>query len=204
MSPHFARCNVLLAACVLLASLSSATHAHDNTDQEWAENTVNDLFMRARSYEESRDSLLAMRTYQTALRVLPADLRIRRKLLAIHRSVVATVPVHHDGRILLLPIFGRPSTVPAPATPGSADSLVAAFFRWQKIPIFRSDSDKCAAHQANLDSKLFTIMGQTCLSTLYVETHNAVQVCARRKSRALPSKRTELGPARVLGEGFGV
>jgi len=112
MAPPRARW--LLAACVLLALLSSATHAHNTTDQEWAENTANDLFMRARSYEESRDPLLAMRTYQTALRVLPSDSRIRRKLLAIHRSVVATAPVHHAGRILLLPIFGRPSTVHLP------------------------------------------------------------------------------------------
>ncbi|KAJ1476670.1 hypothetical protein T484DRAFT_1824159 [Baffinella frigidus] len=195
MAPPCARC--LLAAFVLLALLSSATHAQQDTSQEWAENTVNDLFMRARSYEDSSDQLLAMRTYQTALRVLPSDLRIRRKLLAIHRSVVATVPVKHDGRILLLPIFGRPHPVPAPATPGSADSLVAAFFRWHKISIFRSDSGKCAAHQANVDSQLFTVMGQTCLSTLYAETHNAVQVRARRTAHSLPLNTDRLEPARV-------
>jgi len=55
---------------------------------------------------------------------------------------------------------------------------VAEFFKWKRIPIFRNDSAHCAVHK----HERLTIMGQTCLSSLYVSTHNAVHSIIRGES----------------------
>lgn len=55
---------------------------------------------------------------------------------------------------------------------------VAEFFKWKRIPIFRNDSAHCAVHRHDR----LTIMGQTCISGLYVATHNSVHGILRGES----------------------
>ena len=163
---------IMLVMWMLLSSLPRATIAE--TEEE-----INQLFLRARSFEDNKDHLLAMRTYRTALRLAPGDIRIRKRLVALHRSVVATVPVRFEGKLFQLPIFEQPNQVVMPDDKMSANALVTAYFKWKRIPLFRSDSDKCAKHTATENAELMSIMGQTCVSSLFVEAHNAVQSVLR-------------------------
>lgn len=57
---------------------------------------------------------------------------------------------------------------------------VAEFFKWKRIPIFRNDSAHCAVHKHDR----LTIMGQTCISTHYVSTHNTVHSILRGESES--------------------
>jgi hypothetical protein len=50
-----------------------------------------------------------------------------------------------NGEWVVLPVlFPQGETESKPAMPGSADDLVATFFRQHSIPIFRNNSPKCA------------------------------------------------------------
>ena len=86
------------------------------------------------------------------------------------------VPV--DGSTLVLPVW-IPQHVVSPGEPGSADDMVATFFRWKRIPLFRNDSEQCSVHQHKQNQDhgydhrdTLTIMGQSCLSRVYISTHN--------------------------------
>ena len=60
---------------------------------------------------------------------------MRRKLQQVHARVRFVVPVQHEGHTLALPVWVH-ETYSTVGEPGSADEMVASFFKWKRIPIF--------------------------------------------------------------------
>jgi hypothetical protein len=117
---------------------------------QYSVDTSNDFFLQGRSYEEHQQYYLAIRSFQAAHRLRPIDGRFLREARRIAKHFRGTVSITvDDGRRLLLPVI-LPTSKEAirPGMPGSADDLVASFFRQHGIPIFRNDSPKCAVHVA--------------------------------------------------------
>ena len=106
---------LLLAACQM---------AHGGRDDALV-GTVNDLYIQARTFEDSSQMLLAMRTLMAAARLQPRDVRVMKKLQSVHRSVTAFVPVPYEGATLAMPVW-IPKTPGFASEPGSADSMVRA------------------------------------------------------------------------------
>ncbi len=112
--------------------------------------TANDLLVQARQFEANKQYYLSLRTFQAAYRLLPSDKRFLRELKRLASYCRGKVYLSLDsGKRVELPVlFPKGEIESKPATPGSADDLVANFFRQHSIPIFRNDSPKCAVHTA--------------------------------------------------------
>eukprot|EP00961_Rhodomonas_salina_P101504 1365858-Rhodomonas_salina.1 len=158
--------------------------------------TANELYVKARTYEDQKQLLHALRTFKAGQRLVPNDARFRKKLKQLAAMIKGYIAVEGSstrcGALAFQSCGDKPSPnavhggvrlpvlVPSgahaltPGSPGSADDLVATFFKWQRIAIFRNDSDQCAIHSAGQDT-IFTVMGHTCLSSVYVAAHNLVQ-----------------------------
>ena len=133
---------------VLLLCFASLNLESEGQADDAVLTTANDLFLQARQYESNKQYYLALRSFQAAYRLFPQDkrfLREARKLANYYRGKVKLYL--ENGQMLLLPVLYPNGTVESkPAQPGSADDLVASFFRQYSIPIFRNDSPKCAVH----------------------------------------------------------
>jgi hypothetical protein len=164
-----------LLLCIILC-LAQTHDAHRSSEayDDAVLRTANDLYMQARALEDSEQMLTAMRTLRAVSRLLPKDARVKKKLRQIHAQARGTVDVTHEGTTYVMSVW-VPREPVFPHEPGSADDMVATFFKWKRIPIFRKDSTTCMV--MNLTSA--TIMGPSCLSGLYIATHNAVQAFIR-------------------------
>ena len=110
----------LLALALLLLELSPGDGV---VSDDALLRTANDLYMQARSFEDSQMMLLAMRTLMAAARLLPTDTRVIKKRQQIHAQVSAVVAVPFEGETLALPVW-IPQTPSTPGQVGSADDMV--------------------------------------------------------------------------------
>lgn len=110
-----------LAALFLLVIGSSAPEGTINEDAILR--TANDLYMQARAFEDSSQMLTAMRTLTAALRLLPTDARIAKKLRQVQAQAISSVAVPYEGNTLAMPVW-IPQILSHPGEPGSADDMV--------------------------------------------------------------------------------
>jgi hypothetical protein len=194
---------MIIVLCAFLSQKSLGQHDNSSLIE-----TANDLFVQARQYEANKQFYISLRTFQAAYRLLPTDKRFIREAKRLASYCRGKVYLNLEvGRRLVLPVLYPPGTAEAkPAQPGSADDLVASFFRQHSIPIFRNDSPKCAIHTAgskvcplaplqafadlqsdHLSSQdgggIFTVMGHTCLSRAYADAHNQASAQANLEKK---------------------
>jgi hypothetical protein len=163
------RCIIILFIAVFVCMCQDLAGGEDDEHI----NTANDLYMTAKSYESKQEGLMALRTYITANRLRPTDRRFLANARRMAKAAKGIVHLEHNGVVYYLPVLsGHTYPPPTPLSPGSADDQVAAFFRWKGLPIFKEDSPKCCA----FSNEKLHVMGSTCLSALYVDAHNKVQV----------------------------
>lgn len=139
----------LIALAFLICALFPRKSQGEHDENSLIE-TANDFFLQARQFEASKQFYLSLRSFQAAHRLLPRDRRFLREMRRLGSYCRGKVYVNlDDGRRLVLPVlYPGGSSESKPAQPGSADDLVASFFRQHSIPIFRNDSPKCAIHTA--------------------------------------------------------